>query len=263
MENNENDIEFDAVEDSEEGGGDSAQRARNRTVMLTPDITGEVRARLAQDLSAGGASTDAPPAESGGFSEPPAFGQGFTESKPAETGFAQFGGSSEPQGAGFGQVISNPAATPAQPAYSQPVAPQAPTQEQHAPSHATGDRIVWVKQGPVIGFLVSFDRDENGEVFPLRTGRLIVTSEAASAGNFLIVNDGTVSPMHAILRMTKTGEIQVLDQLSEHGTQIKRFGSDELEELSGDKGTLEHGDVIYFGERKFFVCVLVRDEEEE
>mgnify|MGYP000257832309 CR=1 FL=1 len=30
-------------------GGASAPRARNRTVMLTPEITGEVRARLARD----------------------------------------------------------------------------------------------------------------------------------------------------------------------------------------------------------------------
>lgn len=243
---NEKDVQFESEEDSEDTPTDSAQRARNRTVMLTPDVTGEMRARLAQELQ----SND-PPVASGGFKEPPAFG--MQASEPAASGFSGFGGGA-PAEPTFGQQ-STPGFGSAR--SSNPVPP--PPEPMHAP--VSGDRIVWVKKGPVIGFLVSFDRDENGEVFPLRTGRLIVTSEASSTGNFLIVTDGTVSPMHAILRMTPTGEIQVLDQLSEHGTQIKRFGGDEMQELSGDKGTLEHGDLIYFGERKFYVCVLVRDDE--
>ncbi|RIL08406.1 MAG: hypothetical protein DCC75_08985, partial [Proteobacteria bacterium] len=35
-----------------EGEGGSSPRARNRTVMLTPEITGQVRARLAQEVGA-------------------------------------------------------------------------------------------------------------------------------------------------------------------------------------------------------------------
>ena len=44
------------TDDGASGVEHSAPRARNRTVMLTPEITGEVRARLAQDMAA-----DAPP----------------------------------------------------------------------------------------------------------------------------------------------------------------------------------------------------------
>ena len=40
-------------EKEENFGGESATRARNRTVMLTPEITGQVRARLAKELEPG------------------------------------------------------------------------------------------------------------------------------------------------------------------------------------------------------------------
>jgi hypothetical protein len=68
--------------------------------------------------------------------------------------------------------------------------------------------------------------------------------------------------MHAILRITAAGEIQILDQLSEFGTRIRRFGSNEEEQLSGDKSSLEHGDVVKFGDRSFHLCVVAVDRSE-
>ena len=127
--------------------------------------------------------------------------------------------------------------------------------------HESKDRVIWMKEAPVIGFLVSFDHNPNGDVFELRTGRLIVTSEGASGGNYLILKDTTVSPMHAILRVNGPRDIQVLDQLSEHGTLIRRFGDAVEEELSGDKSTIAHGDIIKFGQRKFVVCVIPTEPE--
>ena len=62
--------------------------------------------------------------------------------------------------------------------------------------------------------------------------------------------------MHAILRIDASGVVQVLDQLSEYGTKIKRFGSQEEEQISGEKSTIEHGDIIKFGDRTFHVCIL-------
>lgn len=133
--------------------------------------------------------------------------------------------------------------------------PVAPVQ----PARASGDRVLWGKQTRVVGFLVSFDKNENGDVFELRMGRLIVSSENAGAGNCLLLEDETVSPMHAILRINKGGAVQVLDQLSEHGTKIRRYASGDEEELSGDKGALEHGDVVIFGKREFSVCIIATE----
>ena len=124
------------------------------------------------------------------------------------------------------------------------------------------ENAVWVKITPVVGFLVSFDNNSNGDIYELRSGRLVVTSDDNIHGqNYILINDETVSPCHAFLRITQDGEIQLLDQLSEYGTKIKRFGSDEEIELSGEKSTVEHGDLIMFGNRKFHVTLLAIPEK--
>lgn len=215
----------------EEFGGDKATRARNRTVMLTPEITGQVRARLAQELK----GDEAPPSGQGGEGIPGGFGGSTYQQRDS--------GAMLKSGLGAQQ---QPPAAPAQPMKA-------------TPKGLKG--AVWSNPAPIVGFLVSFDEDENGEIFDLRVGRLIVTSEPAAAGNYMLINDNSVSPMHAIMRITSGGEIQVLDQLSEFGTKIKRFGSSDVEELSGEKSSIEHGDVIWFGERSFSVCVIAMEEE--
>jgi FHA domain len=147
----------------------------------------------------------------------------------------------------------------AQPIYANPV-----TTRSEVTPHNEDEQIYWIKELPLVGFLVSFEKNRNGEVLALRPGRLIVTSEASSRGgssNYLYINDDTVSPNHAIMKITKHGEIQVLDQLSEHGTRIRRFGSGEYMQLSGDKSTLDHGDVVKFGDRTYHVCVLSIEDE--
>ena len=125
----------------------------------------------------------------------------------------------------------------------------------------SSDGIVWGKVTPVVGFLVSFDSDSNGEFYVLRNGRLVITSQPPPGGSYLYIKDESVSPMHAIMRVSESGEIQVLDQLSEFGTIVKRFGSDEEMKLSGDKCSLDHGDTIRFGTRNFNVCILAKTQE--
>jgi len=226
---------------SDEFASDSSSRARNRTVMLTPDTIGQVREQLAKDI--------VPKERSGGASPSP------TEGK-QETG-GQTAGSRYTPG-GQGASSTPPAATPS---------PQAPTA---SPTFSNTDGwgnpvteyVVWTKESPIVGFLVSYDENPNGTIFELRAGRLIVTSESPGAGNFLVVQSDSVSPMHAIMRIGQGGDLQVLDQLSEFGTRIVRLGGDGDEELSGDKSSLEHGDTIYFGERKFHVCIVTREELE-
>jgi len=219
---NEKNLNFGKSEDSE--NSEPAPRARNRTVMLTPDITGEVRARLAQEMGQPPASSAARPSSSGHF-ETPSGGSYAPASGPAR-------GFTTPQS-------GNSTAAPAQ-------------------SSKRGEATYWTQESVLIGFLVCFDTNPNGTVFELRSGRLIVTSESPGGGNYILIQDNTVSPMHAIMRISTNGEIQVLDQLSEFGSRVQRFGSEDEQELSGEKTSLEHGDVIKFGNRKFHVCIIAR-----
>lgn len=228
-----NDKEFPDVKE-EEHAADSATRARNRTVMLTPEITGQVRARLAQETGEhseiNGLISAGTPSASGFVI--PHQGAILQRNQPNQ----QQGGSPQFSAQQTGTLTSQN--TP------------------NAQANMKTSPIVWAKPARVVGFLVSYDDDENGTVYDLRVGRLIVTSEIPGGGNYLFVDDSSVSPMHAIMRINQSGEIQILDQLSEFGTRIKRFGSEEEEELSGEKASLNHGDIIRFGNKLFHVCIV-------
>lgn len=238
------DYDTQAGKESEFGSEAGATRARNRTVMLTPEITGQVRARLAQE-------TDEPD-DNGSAAHASAFNTDALEGARGSSGGFKL--TQEKETPAF-QGSYTPSATPHSAPKPQPAfgAPSAPAMQAAVTS---GANMVWNKMTPLVGFLVSFDKNENGEVYELRSGRLIISSEPASGWSYLVVEDNSVSPMHAILRIDASGVVQVLDQLSEFGTRIKRFGSHEEEQISGEKSTIEHGDVIKFGERTFHVCIL-------
>ena len=124
------------------------------------------------------------------------------------------------------------------------------------------EEIYWKNNTQLVGFLVSFDYEPNGSYLELRVGRLIVSSKFEGSGNCLVLQDESVSPMHAIMRITLGNSVQVLDQLSESGTRIQRAGGGEEQFLSGEKSTLSHGDVIVFGDRSFYVCLIRVDAVE-
>ena len=222
---------------------ESSSRARNRTVMLTPEITGQVRARLAQGP---GQDPHAPLASA------------QTQLLGGSGGFESV--RSAPNGSGLGggmhsrHALPEPTEAPRQPSFTPPVPQRAVV--------ADREGIVWVKESPVVGFLVSYDTNENGQVYELRVGRVMVTNQSQGETNTLVIKSDSVSPMHAIVRVGSGGDIQVLDQLSENGTTIRRFATGEEEHLAGDKGALEHGDIVRFGERSFHVCIVPRVSEE-
>ena len=108
----------------------------------------------------------------------------------------------------------------------------------------------------IVGFLVSMDKDKNGEVYEIRAGRWVLTSRPTDHGDYILINDESISPLHAIIRATKDGKIQVLDQLSEHGSGVISVGSDEEEDAAGSTVTVEHGDTVRFGARYFTVCMI-------
>ena len=89
----------------------------------------------------------------------------------------------------------------------------------------------------------------------------MVSNQREASGSCLVIPHASISPMHAIMRVAAGGVLQVLDQLSESGTRVVHAGSEGEEFLSGEKANLGHGDVIYFGERKFHVCLVMIDGE--
>lgn len=127
-------------------------------------------------------------------------------------------------------------------------------------SSESEDHIMWYRMTKVVGFLLSFDKSDSGDFYPLRTGRLLVTRDAqgpkATKSSYFLLADDSVSVGHAILRLSESGnevQVEVLDQLSEDGTKIVTEAGEV--NLSGDKGSVKHGDKLVFGGRTFTVLL--------
>jgi pSer/pThr/pTyr-binding forkhead associated (FHA) protein len=114
----------------------------------------------------------------------------------------------------------------------------------------------------IVGFFISFDKLENGEVFEIRVGRWLLTSRTTDHGDNILIDDESVSPLHAIVRATSEGKLQVLDQLSEFGTGVTRVGSSNEDEVAGAMVNLSHGDKVRFGKRHFVVCIVPKVEKD-
>jgi hypothetical protein len=246
-------------EDSqEERGGNAASRARNKTVMLTSDITGQVRAQLQSksNPSHNPVADLLPPINWGAQS------QGNFAGKDKES-------AQEPAAKDSGSNLKNASSVEmnnegsASPGNKRPTrsfsAPELGTTEQAAPVNSASKGTMAVqakKKSRIAAFLVSFDKDEFGDVVEVRSGRWLLTSRASEHGDQIIINDESISPLHAIIRATSDGKVQVLDQLSEFGTGVTKVGSKNEEDISGAMVTLDHGDIVRFGKRKFVVCTV-------
>lgn len=292
----------------------SASRARNRTVMLTPEMTGQVRALLHQapGESSGQASESLddflPPLVDWGSTgrgfgaqnglddrhaeDTPAGGMGLgmrrSEESSGQGGTATFSrvdiNQAMTQERGQEPLVYDPMTTVAPPARggfgmqsggnasgfvrpgtrtqgmtavnAQPSVSAPSSYSEHTSAPTSHRPSAWSHgRSKLVGFLMTFDNDSNGEVFEVRAGRWLVTSRPTEHGDFILIDDETVSPLHAILRATKDGKIQVLDQLSEYGTGVLRIGSDDEIEVAGGLENVGHGDTIRFGERYFTVCI--------
>lgn len=260
------------VKDEDRSESGKGSRARNRTVMLTPDITGEVRARLAQDMMRSEGLQETSEEDSfhspiAAHSDEESSSDSFRPITPArdENPAREELKSAQPKFQHHREIPTDPKVVKPQvpsPHMSEgarederPLATRPPVASQSA-AYRIRQGIIWSKLSPIMGFLVAYDADDNGEFFELRQGRLIITSEPPATGNFLVLDDESVSPMHAIVRLADFGELQILDQLSELGTRIVRGDSGEEEVLSGEKGSVYHGDTLIFGNKRFSVCLI-------
>lgn len=285
---------------------DSTSRARNRTVMLTPEMTGHMRSKMMDAPPSSGGSDwgDAPQETFGGRligHDSKSEDENEDWTRPIEPAtFSDDDGDEKEESAGHQEMSWTPAASQDTEEHSEsqytngyhevdrmeeqdiednepfvsttngyhaPVAPPEPKVARTPPSTprqlqvqqdagSSHEKMSWKQVTPLAGFLVTFDNDSNGSYLPLRTGRIIVTSEAEGSGNMLLIQHETVSPQHAIMRVGSGSSVQVLDQLSESGTRIIRAADGSEELLSGEKATLHHGDIVFFGERKFHVCLI-------
>lgn len=316
--------EPDELEDKLRGGG-TASRARNKTVMLTPDVAGRVRSILDNEPT-----SQKPLRDPIGELLPPmsgmAAGQGLAGQKQDFKKFVDYGNDLSTES----EVLKSPPVAPQPPAAESPnktasrgsaartvflqreqlppsfsvnasqvppTTPAASPPQNAAPQHSAprgasapnaGSPVFSVQPGvgagsgivpqanipqqsgtpqqavvrskapeaKIVGFLISFDKNAYGEVYELRAGRWLLTSRPTDHGDYILVEDDTISPLHAIIRVSKDGKLQVLDQLSEFGTFHSPGGKNNEVEISGSMAAIQHGDIVRFGKRHFVVCTV-------
>ena len=263
-----------------------AARARNRTVMLTPEMTGQVRAILRDDRK------EQPKADPLSEILPPIRWE-KGESREIKEEQPELSGRDLSASGGAEEALTPGVRRPARPTEELNREAAAELLQRHSPPSrqrfmvnqnvaaqaasvvrdnrpADDDMGKTVEPQPVsvpevaasrrkskiVGFLVSFDNDPNGEVFEIHSGRWLLTSHQTAHGDYILINDESISPLHAIIRASSDGRVEVLDQLSEYGTAVLRKGAEEEEQISGVVITIEHGDVLRFGKRHFVVCVV-------
>lgn len=277
----------DANRSGKETGNDqqrnnAASRARNRTVMLTPEMTGQVRALLYQDPeeeAASSAAASTPRRDPLTELLPPmdwSRSEGANNATPAGEEYSRDLAATEAdrsdRSGSTGKIDTDivheaktaapePArrAAPPAPQASFSVNPNAARQAAPAAPRRAADSRPRPQAAPtsrVVGFLVTYDKNKHGEVYEVRAGRWLVTSRPTDHGEYILIDDETVSPLHAIVRATKEGKVQVLDQLSEFGTGVKKQGQEEEQEVSGTMVNIDHGDVLRLGERRFVVALI-------
>jgi FHA domain len=139
-----------------------------------------------------------------------------------------------------------------------PIAPSAPVVSVTpvVPAAAVAPVAKVAPRSRIVGFLVSYDNEENGEITELRVGRWVVTSQYSVQENILCIEDPSVSSMHAIIKVSANGEVQVIDQLSEKGSGILRTQTGQELDASEAPVKAQHGDLLRFGNRYFVYCSI-------
>ena len=106
----------------------------------------------------------------------------------------------------------------------------------------------------LIGWLLSFKKDNCGNAVEIREGRFFVTNSKVRETD-LVISDGSLSVPHCLMKADRDLGIQVQDLMSENGTYIRKEHSGEFEPVTTPT-TAEHGDWLRFGDYEVMVCVV-------
>ncbi len=106
----------------------------------------------------------------------------------------------------------------------------------------------------LLGWLVSFKKDESGNAVELREGRFFITSSRVRDTD-MVIPDAAISIPHCLLKVNAGSGVQIQDLMSENGTFIKLVGQREFEKVTVPTN-INHGDWVRFGEYDVLVCLV-------
>ncbi|MCB0309694.1 MAG: hypothetical protein KDD42_00580 [Bdellovibrionales bacterium] len=112
------------------------------------------------------------------------------------------------------------------------------------------------KSNRLIGWLVSYAKDEKGTAHEIRAGRTIITSEDDQQSRIITIADADLSAPHLAMQASTKHSIMVQDIFSESGSFIVDGKSGAERAVSGPV-ELRHGDWIRVGATiRFQLCLI-------
>ncbi len=169
------------------------------------------------------------------------------------------------------EPVSKPAQAPRHepPAQRQPV-PQPPRREEKREERAEQRQPqqerrvepsrsaskIQATDGGLVGWLVDY-RDQRGAGIELREGQFFV-SRTRLKDSDLIIDHGSISTPHALVRATKQNGVELQDLMSERGIKIRRHSSSSWQNVE-ERVKLGHGDRVQFGEVEYLLVLIPAD----
>jgi len=120
----------------------------------------------------------------------------------------------------------------------------------------SGSRQAGDSRNRLVGWLVSYQMDQLGRFFEIRSGRTIVSFDKAGAGRMITVDENGVSSPHLAINASARHRVMILDIFSENGSFITKSATGQERKVDGPT-ELEHGDWLRIGDKtRFQVCLI-------
>ena len=110
------------------------------------------------------------------------------------------------------------------------------------------------EHGTLLGWMVNYSTDSKGIAIELRGGRYFVGRQRLRDDD-LVIADSSISTPHCLLFVSRSEGLRVQDLMSEHGTYVKKRGSETYNQVH-DTVEVQHGDWIRFGTYEVAVCLV-------
>ena len=108
----------------------------------------------------------------------------------------------------------------------------------------------------LVGWLISYQMDEKGKAFEIRSGRTLIGPQGANNGRLITVDSAELSSPHLAMKASNKHTIVVQDIFSDEGSFVLRSGSNEEKQVDGPI-ELKHGDWLRVGAKtRFQLCLI-------
>lgn len=108
----------------------------------------------------------------------------------------------------------------------------------------------------LVGWLVSYARDEQGAYHEIRSGRTLISAEKSSDTRIITVTERDISAPHLAMSASVRHRVLIQDIFSERGSYLTRADGTSETKVTGPI-EVEHGDWLRIGDgTRFQVCLI-------